>query len=580
MTSPGKPLHPQARQTAIRVWLPAIFISLFVSLAVVSPFFWLGNATGHDFQYHAASWLDAAGQWKQGIIYPRWTQWANYGFGEPRFIFYPPNSWMLGAALGSVLPWNRVPMVFLLLVQTFAGLSAFALARRLLPERAALFCVACYAANPYALLIVYMRSDFAELLANAFFPLLFLYVFKACGLLENPGRNQRWSSGRAIALFAIVFAVVWLSNAPAGVIASYSSFAVFGFAALTSRSWRPLGRGIAALALGFGLTGFYLLPAAYEQRWVNIGQALSAGLLPSENFLYTVINDPEHTLFNWIASTIAVLLMLLTGLAALAARRAERDAEGERDNRVWLTLLLLAGVATLLMLRFTSIFWAVLPKLRFVQFPWRWMSLLCVPFAIFLGAAMGRRRWGWMWALASFALIGGTGVVLVQRGWWDTQDIPALRAAIESGSGFDGTDEYDPAGDDHTNLPTKSPEAMVMDTDSIPGPNSRPTIRVERWSPEDKEVSVSSREGFFLGLRLLNYPAWRAEVNGVAVTPRGGDDYNQMIVPVPAGESRVRVRFVRTWDRTLGDVLSLLAALFFLLLVTRQHLADPEGLKR
>jgi hypothetical protein len=149
----------------------------------------------------------------------------------------------------------------------------------------------------------------------------------------------------------------------------------------------------------------------------------------------------------------------------------------------------------------------------------------------------------------------------VQRGWWDTQDIPALRAAIANGTGFDGTDEYDPAGDDHTNIPVKSPEALVMDTDSVPGPNSKPKIDVERWSPEDKEISVSSREPFFLGLRLLNYPAWRAEVNGAAVTPRGGDDYNEMIVPVPAGSSQIRVRFVRTRDRTLGDLLSLASAL-------------------
>ena|ERR1700722_1422993 len=574
MTTSGKPLHPQSEQARFGGWLPAIFISFLISLAIVSPFFWLGNATGHDFQYHTASWLDAAGQWREGIVYPRWTEWANFGFGEPRFIFYPPFSWILGGSLGSVMPWNSVPIVYIVLVQTFAGLSAFVLARRFLSERAALFCVACYAANPYALLIVYMRSDFAELLANAFFPLLFFLALQICWLLESPTLPGRRSAYPVMTCFAALFAAVWLSNAPAGVIASYSSFAVFCFAALTRRSWQPLVRGMAALVLGFGLTGFYLVPAAYEQRWVNIGQALSSGLLPSENFLFTAINDPEHTLFNWIASSIAVSLMILTGLAALGAKREEQDRQGALGRRVWLTLLFLAGMATALMLRFTSLLWALLPKLRFVQFPWRWMSLLAVVFAVFLGNAMGRKRWGWAWAVVTFSLIGGTAVVLVERGWWDTQDIPALREAIAKGEGFDGTDEYDPTGDDHTNIPTKSPAAAVVDTDSTPGPNSIPKIRVDRWSPEDKEVSVSSRERFSLGLRLLNYPAWRAEVNGAVVTPERGDDFNQMIVRVPAGESHVRVRFTRTPDRTLGGSISLASAVLLLWLAAGRR---PTG---
>jgi len=567
MTSSSEPQNPVRAIARLRRWLPVFFVSVLVSLLIVSPCFWLGSPTGHDFQFHAASWLDAAGQWKEGIVYPRWTEWANFGFGEPRFIFYPPFSWMLGAALGSVLPWNAVPAVFIVLVQTLAGLSAFALARRLLSERSALFCVACFAANPYALVIIYVRSDFAELLANAFFPLLFFLVFQLCEPLESPAQTERGHARWTIACFAAVFAAVWLSNAPAGVIASYSSAAVFGFAALTRRSWKPLIRGAAGLALGFGLGGFYLLPAAYEQRWVNIAQALSTGLLPSENFLFTVINDPEHTLFNWMASSTAVLLITLTGLAAVAARRAQQERDGAWDGRVWRTMLLLAGLATFFMMRFTAILWELLPKLRFVQFPWRWMSLLAVPFAVFLGSAMGRKRWGWVWVVVTFALISGSGVVLAKRGWWDSEDIPGLRRAIAHGEGFEGTDEYDSAGDDHTNIPRKSLQAMVMDTDSMPGPVSKPKLQVDRWSPEDKEVSVSTRERFFLGLRLLNYPAWRVEVNGTTVTPENGEDYNQMIVPVPAGESHVHVQFTRTRDRTVGDGLSLASALLLLWLV-------------
>jgi hypothetical protein len=416
-----------------------------------------------------------------------------------------------------------------------------------------------------------MRSDFAELLADAFFPLLFLLALQICELLEDSGGLQRQWPRSAIAWYSIVFAAIWLSNAPAGVIESYSSAVVFGFAALTRKSWQPLMRGAAGLALGFGLACFYLLPAAYEQRWVNIGQALSTGLQASENFLFTAINDPEHTLFNWIASAIAVLLITLTGLAAIGARRQNQDGAGILASRLWQTLLLLAGTATVLMLRLTSVLWAVLPKLRFVQFPWRWMSLLSVPFAVLLGAVIDGKRWGWVWAVAAFAFIGGTGAVLVQRGWWDTDDLPALRQTIANREGFDGTDEYDPAGDDHTNIPTKSPEAQVMDTDTMQGPVTKPSVHVDRWSPEEKDVSVNSKQPFFLGLRLLNYPTWKVELNGNPVAPRGGEDYNQMVVAVPAGEWHIRAHLTRTWDRTAGGFASLASALIALWLLVRRN---------
>ena len=545
-----------------RAWILALGASLLASSLIVTPFFWLGSPSGHDITFHAGSWLDAAGQWKEGIAFPRWAEWANQGFGEPRFIFYPPLSWMLGAGLGFVVPWNAVPGVFVVLVQTLAGMCAFAFARRVLPERAALFGAFCYAANPNALLIVYLRSDFAELLASAVFPLLFLVAFELGGTLENRGR----SLARGIGLFGIIFAVVWLSNAPAGVLASYSVTLLFVWAAVTEKSRLPLARGAAGIALGFGLAAFYIVPAAYEQRWVNITQALSTGLLPQENFLYTKTGDPEHNLFNWVASSTAVLMIFLTGAAALAARRAMMDEEEHNEKRkLWGALLLLSAAATVLMFRVTAILWKVLPELRFVQFPWRWMSILAVVFAVFLGAAASRWQ-GWLVAAVVLVTLGGTGVFLAKHGWWDGDDIPPLQAAIVHDEGFDGTDEYDPLSDDHYNLPAKAPLVRMLpaEEDSSKVPNA--IISVVKWTAEEKVLRVKAQGPLRIALRLINYPAWRVEVNGRQIEPERADDYDQMIVPVAAGESRIHVHFNRTPDRTLGNAISVVGVLTLLAL--------------
>jgi hypothetical protein len=564
MTSSAAPLKTLHTNGNVRGWLLALGISLGTALLIVSPFFWLGNASGHDISFHASSWLDVAGQWKEGIVYPRWTEWANHGFGEPRFIFYPPLSWMLGAGLGFVAPWNAVPGVFIVVVQTLAGISAFALMRGFFSRGAALAGAACYAANPYALLIVYMRSDFAEELACALMPLLVLAALPLCGWLED----RRRSMPHAVSFFALAFAAVWLSNAPAGVMASYSMALVFAWAAVAQKSWRPLWRGAGGLALGLGLTGFYLVPAAYEQRWVSITQVLSSGLQPSQNFLFTKIADVEHNNFNWIASSVAILLIVLTGIAGAVERQRAKaeDARGGREKN-WQVMALLFVAAAVLMIRPTDFFWEHLPKLRFVQFPWRWMAILAVPYAYFLTSAMWRKRSGWIWGAAVLIVVGGTGSFLVHKTWWDSDDIPSLQDGIENDQGFDGTDEYDPVGDDHYNLREKVARVQILPAEESEGRAPAAEVQVQRWTAEDRIVSVTSREPTRVALRLLDYPAWRVEVNGAVIRPEHAESSAQLVVPLPAGSQQIRVHFVRTPDRTWGMVISVIAVLMLLTLI-------------
>jgi uncharacterized membrane protein len=223
------------------------------AFALIVPFFFFGVPSGHDFEFHVNSWMDALGQWKLGVLYPRWAALAHYGYGEPRFIFYPPLSWMLGAALGAVLPWTLTAGAYVWLVLTLAGCAMFLLARNWLSRRDALFAAILYAANPYFLVIVYWRSAFAELLAGALLPLLFLCVLR----LEEEGR--RW-----IAPLALVMAATWLSNAPSAVMASYSLALLVVLIAAVRRSPRMVWQTALAVVFGMGLVAFYILPATYE----------------------------------------------------------------------------------------------------------------------------------------------------------------------------------------------------------------------------------------------------------------------------------------------------------------------------
>ena len=519
----------------------------------ISPFLKWGSPSGHDFEFHMYSWMDVLGQWKQGIVYPRWAALAHWGYGEARFIFYPPGSWTLGAALGAILPWKMVPGAYCWIVLTAAGISMYALARQWLRPSDALFAAAFYALNPYHLLIVYWRSAYAELLAAVIVPLMLLCILR---LKEDGFRPTLWLS--------LTLAGAWLTNDPAALMIYYSAVGLAVLMAVRERSARPLAGTAIAMLLGAGLASFYLLPAIYEQSWVSIAQVLSPGVRPQDNFLFTTLADPDHNRFNLLVSVLAVAEIVVLVPVIWYSRR-------ERFGRIaWALLAVWGAGAAFVMLPVSNVLWEYLPKFRFVQLPFRWLLCMNAALALLLAIATSEAsirptvsrsailRWAAR-ALVSVILL----FVLVLAGhriqppWWDTSgDIAEMEDAISDEIGYEGTDEYVPVGAD--------PSEVKKDLHSVSDSSGAAvSVQMLEWDATEKHFVAHTDSGQNLTVRLFNYPAWKVIVNGKPAATETSEVTGLMVIPLPAGENDVQINFGRTSDRLVGGLVSGISVILF-----------------
>ena len=194
-----------------------LFLIPLAALIAVMPLIHHGCSCGHDFDFHLVNWFEAAKQFGHGNLYPHWAYTPAFNAGEPRFVFYPPLSWILGALLGLLLThlpgvseaagWSAVPILFTWIALTLSGLTFYRLARTFAGPNTALLAATLYLANPYMLFTAYERTAYGELLAAPWIPLLFHAILR---------------DRVTIPRIALPVALLWLTNAPAAVMGCYT----------------------------------------------------------------------------------------------------------------------------------------------------------------------------------------------------------------------------------------------------------------------------------------------------------------------------------------------------------------------
>jgi hypothetical protein len=579
-------LRPERHSIWSRYFGPAVI--LFAATVAVAPQLVWGNSCGHDFDFHLASWFDCLNSWRHGLLYPHWASSANYGAGEPRFVFYSPLTWMMGAALAIVLPWALVPvaMTFLLLAGT--GLATRALAREALGEAAATLagCVALF--SGYALFTAYERSAFAELAGGVWIPLVLLYSLRdrhASGP-GSTGSAWRRAFDGSIAPLAAAVAGSWLSNPTVGVMACYLLAAVALVLVLLERSWAPVLRAAAGAVLGMGLAAIYLVPAAWEQRWVDIHQVTEdPGQTLGNNWLFAVHADPSLALHDQVLHTASMIVVIMIAVAFCGLLVGWLRGRLPGQKRWWIPLALIPVAVLLLQFSFTRPIWNLLPDLRFLQFPWRWLLVLEAPMGVFVAVAVWPKRYAPQWqrvgvgaacAAAFLAMTAYAAKDFFQS--CDAEDaVPGMLNVYRAGQGFIGTYEYEPIGADNSLVATGLPQACLVSDPAVTlgkanedgglawdagqGSCEATYAAAANTRPEHLRIDATTARPGFLILRLRSYPAWLVQVNGRVVNSFPRRDDGLLAVPVTRGPVRVTVDWKTTPDVVVARFLSGLSVL-------------------
>jgi hypothetical protein len=459
---------------------------------------------------------------------------------------------------------------------TGCGFTMYRLAREWTDEASALVAACFYMVHPYMLFTVLERSAYAELLAAVWIPLLALSILRS--RVTIPG-------------IALPVGLLWLTDNPAAVMGCYSLALLatvrvawmWGAKKLSVHALKDAATVTIGTCLGLGLSGFFLLPAIFERRWVRITMAFFPGTRYQDNFLFGRSGSISHIAILKTASLCSVTLLISSAVLAWIAfpgRAAKTENPSLQYRRfVIIALLIVASALGFLLTAASALLWRVIPELEYLQFPWRLGAVLGVVSAALLALALDRielRSSAAIAAALAISLIfGGFGYHLFHQYCGAANGVPGMVAAFKAGETQDPTDEYTPATSVPLAVSRNNPGGWLASAPTDPpiqvgaGPDSM-NLR------DRLHFSILSPGPAFFVINLRDYPSWRITVNGILSTDRPQREDGLIVLPVPGGRSEINITYARSSDKVYGWILTVIS-LGVVFLVSRRNRAWVPG---
>jgi len=498
------------------------------------------------------------------LIFPcRWAPDSGFGYGEPLFNFYGQFPYILGEpfilAKLSILTTIKILFIFSLLG---SAISMFFLTHYLFKSNlAAAISAILYVYTPYRAVDVWVRGALPESLAFVFFPLILLFFNKY--VIEEKRKNLLIFSS-LLALLVITHNLSFLMFLP--FLAVWSIYFL-----ATEKKWFLLKNFIIASFLTIGIAAFYLLPVIFEGKLVSLGKTTQ----DYYNFRahFTTLNQllisriwgygasqfgPDDSLSFSVGHLQWILSLLLLVFVAVT----------KKFKKYFLVILFIAlGWFALFLTHGRSLpIWNVAKPVSFIQFPWRYLTMAVLFFAIAEGSVVlfFKNR-----ILRIFVATIIIALAIILNFSYFREDLWFNISDFEQFSGARWQEQIASAVNDFW---PKYAEVV---------PNSQAPRVPVFLEGEGKVVSFNKRshsvaadiivstETAIVQFPTVYFDGWRSADKGTSeIYPSG--DFGQITAIIPQGEHLVSLRLTNTPVRTLGNLLSLVSVIIFLVLFLKK----------
>lgn len=486
-------------------WKWLLVVSIFalpILLLIIQPGFWVSD-DGEWLVIRLSAFYHELGS---GQFPVRLLSRLNHEYGYPVANFLYPGYLYLGSvihALGFGVV-DSVKILFSLSILVL-GFSLFLWLKKDYQPRSALVGSLVGMYSPYLLFDVFRRGSIGEVLALAFAALTLLTIER-----------------KRLILSSIVYAALVLSH---------NILAIMITPLLIIYAWFRERMLVTSFVFGLGISAFFWLPALFETRFTIFNQVL--------------VSDWRHYMFRQdaLALVVSLSVVFLPVAVLLLNNRVKQQ------KPVIYLMLAFVGATLFLASPLSSFIWEQTPLGRFVQFPWRFLSVTVFSLPSLIAAysqSLTRKE------LAGLGLILFLFCSTSLYVNWPRERVNKDDSFYETNDATTTVqNEYLPIW--AKNLTGTRPAKKIA---SLYGTSE---INLKKYKSSRLEFTVHAATSDVLDIHTLYYPGWIVERQNQTLSPAFVVDHGYIKIPVLPGEEHFLVAFKETQERLFADAISLLS---------------------